>query len=38
MSLTELPAAQKNDMVVSLAALLLEDGGESTLGGGWDVC
>jgi len=28
MSLSELPAAQKNDMVVSLAALLLEDAGE----------
>lgn len=29
MSLSELPANQKNDMVVSLAALLLEDAGES---------
>lgn len=28
MSLSELPATQKNDMVVSLAALLLEDAGE----------
>lgn len=28
MSLAELPATQKNDMVVSLAALLLEDAGE----------
>ncbi|CAN0391593.1 unnamed protein product, partial [Ectocarpus sp. 13 AM-2016] len=27
MSLSELPAPQKNDMVVSLAALLLEDAG-----------
>ncbi|CAN0206478.1 unnamed protein product, partial [Hapterophycus canaliculatus] len=27
MSLSELPATQKNDMVVSLAALLLEDAG-----------
>lgn len=31
MSLAELPAAQKNDMIVSLAALLLEDGGEREL-------
>lgn len=30
MSLSELPATQKNDMVVSLAALLLEDAGESS--------
>ncbi|CAM9561799.1 unnamed protein product [Ascophyllum nodosum] len=29
MSLAELPAVQKNDMVISLAALLLEDGGSS---------
>ena len=28
MSLSELPATQKNDMVVSLAALLLEDAGK----------
>lgn len=31
MSLAALPANQKNDMVVSLAALLLEDGGEIPL-------
>lgn len=31
MSLAELPANQKNDMIVSLAALLLEDAGENRL-------
>ena len=36
MSLAELPAVQKNDMVISLAALLLEDGGKDDQAEGVD--